>query len=209
MLKELVENFLSTDTPLIHKVKNMYESTITEGDKKIFDKKSGYNISKDELYYYDLLKKKWPDIQQSVTDDKFVNPITHRHFQMDYFVPSENMIIQINKNWKHGRRPYNPEDPSCQADVKWLESQDGEYYDKVLHTGTKLDPLKRIIAENNGFKYVEIFNMDEFNKWYNNPELTYDEYKYPTRIKYDSDEYFKQKARGRDIFGNDSDYLGK
>lgn len=177
---------------------------LDEGEQKVFDKDSGYNSSDDEEYYWDLIKEKWPDAEKSITLDDFRNPENHRPWQCDYYVPSEKMIIQINKNWKHGRRPYNPEDPSCQEDVEWLKSEKGEYYDKVLYTWTELEPLKRLIAKELGYKYVEIFNMDEFNTWYQNPSLTYEEYKHPTTLKYDRDEYFAQKANGRDIYGNDS-----
>ena len=185
-----------------------YNALIAESDeqesKKIFDKDSGYNVSEDENFYYELLKKKWPDIERSKTFDDFRNPENNRPWQVDFYVPSENMMIQINKNWRHGRRPYDPTDPDCQADVEWLKSNKGEYYDKVLYTWTKLEPLKRKIAKDLGYRYVEIFNMDEFLDWYNNPNLTYEEYKHPTRLQYDSDEYFAQKARHRDIYGNDS-----
>lgn len=184
--------------------RTIVENILREGDKKIFDKDSGYNVSEDENVYYDLIKKKWPDAEKSVTFDEFRNPENHRPWQVDVYIPSEKMMVQIQKNWKHGRRPYDPEDPSCQSDVEWLKSKKGEYYDKVLYTWTELDPLKRKIAKELGYKYVEIFNLDEFLKWYKNPELTYEEYKYPTMIQYDSDEYFKQKERGRDIYGNDS-----
>ncbi len=178
---------------------------LEEGEKKVFDKDSGYNVSEDENYYYDMIKKKWPDAEKSKTFDDFRNPENHRPWQVDIYIPSEKMMVQIQKNWKHGRRPYNPEDPTCQEDVKWLKSEKGDYYDKVLYTWTELDPLKRKIAKELGYKYVEIFNMDEFNKWYENPELTYDEYKFPVPLKYDSDEYFRQKANARDIYGNDTD----
>lgn len=177
--------------------------------KKIFDKDSGYNVSLDEEYYYDLIKKKWPDAERSQTFDDFRNPENHRPWQVDIYVPSEKMMIMIQKNWKHGRRPYNPNDPACQSDVKWLESKDGEYYKKVLYTWTQLDPLKRKIAKRLGYRYVEIFNLDEFEKWYDNPNLTYQEYKHPERLQYDSDEYFRQKNRGRDVYGNDSDPYGR
>lgn len=177
---------------------------LDEGEQKVFDKDSGYNSSDDEEYYWDLIKEKWPDAEKSITLDDFRNPENHRPWQCDYYVPSEKMIIQINKNWKHGRRPYNPEDPSCQEDVEWLKSEKGEYYDKVLYTWTELEPLKRLIAKVQGYKYVEIFNMDEFDAWYKDPSLTYEEYKHPTTLKYDRDEYFAQKANGRDIYGNDS-----
>lgn len=179
----------------------------TEGDKKVFDKDSGYNVSEDENYYFDLIKKKWPDAERSKTFDEFRNPENNRPWQVDIFIPSENKMIQIQKNWKHGRRPYNEDDPLCQSDVKWLKSKDGAYYDKVLYTWTVLDPLKRQVAKDLGFDYIEIFNMDEFLKWYENPNLSYEEYKYPTTLEYDSDEYFLQKDRGRDIYGLDSDYL--
>ena len=177
--------------------------TLDEGDGKVFDKDSGYNSSDDEEYYWDLIKKKWPDAKKSVTLDFFRNPENHRPWQIDAYVPSEKMMIQINKNWKHGRRPYNPNDPACQADVKWLKSKKGEYYDKVLYTWTELEPLKRKIAKDNGYRYVEIFNVDEFNDWYANPELTYEEYKHPVSLQYDRDEYFRQKAEGKDIYGSD------
>jgi len=177
--------------------------------KKIFDKDSGYNVSLDEEYYYDLVKKKWPDAERSQTFDDFRNPENHRPWQVDIYVPSEKMMIMIQKNWKHGRRPYDSEDPACQSDVKWLESKDGEYYKKVLYTWTQLDPLKRKIAKKLGYRYVEIFNLDEFEKWYDNPNLTYQEYKHPERLEYDSDEYFRQKDRGRDVYGNDSDPYGR
>lgn len=190
-----------------------YNALIAESDeyksKKIFDKDSGYNISKDEEYIYDKLKEKYPNIQKSVTDDRFVNPETHRHFQIDFYDPDSDTAFNLNKHIKHGRRKYNPEDPNCQSDVKWLESKDGEFYAKILHTWRDLDPLKREVAKQNGLKFIEWFNMDEFNKWYENPSLTYEEYRYtPDSMQYNSDEYFAQKARGRDIYGNDSDYLG-
>lgn len=188
-------------------VESILESpvNIAEGDKKIFDKESGYNISEDELYIFNKLKEKFPNIKMSVTDDRFVNPETHRHFQIDFYDPDSDTAFNFDKHIKHGRRKYNSEDPNCQADVKWLENKDGEFYAKILHTWRDLDPLKREVAKQNGLNFIEWFNLDEFNNWYSNPELSYEEYKYaPESMQYDSDEYFKQKARGRDIYGLDS-----
>lgn len=194
------------------KFRILVENLLSEKDeyisKKIFDDKSGYNISKDEIYIYDMLKERWPDVVQSYTDDRFVNPETHRHFQADFYIPSEDMFCNYNKHFKHGRRKYNPEDETCIDDVNWLKSKASpdSFYEKVLHTWTVVDPIKREVAEQQGFKFVEWFNLDEFNTWYENPNLTYEEYKYaPLSLQYDSDEYFKEKERGRDIFGNDSD----
>ena len=182
----------------------------TEGDKKIFDKDSGYNVSEDELFIFNKLKEKYPNIKMSITDDRFINPETHRHFQLDFFDPDSDTGFNYNKHMKHGRRMYNPDDQNCQKDVIWLKSKSkpGNFYEKMLHTWKDLDPLKREVAKQNGLKFIEWFNLDEFLRWFDNPNLTYEEYKYaPDSMQYDSEEYFAQKARGRDIYGLDSDYL--
>ena len=193
-------NPITREDPIPHKF-----PAFNLDEEKIYDKDSGYNVSDDEEYYWDLIKKKWPNAEKSVTLDFFRNPENHRPWQIDAYIPSEKMMIQFNGHIKHGRRPYNPEDPNCQADVEWLKSMPGDFYDKILYTWTELEPLKRKIAAENGYRYIEIFNPDEFNKWYANPELNYEEYKYPLpTMQYDRDEYFKQKERGTDIFGNSS-----
>ena len=198
--RELVENLNDIKQWLSQ------SSTIQEGDKKVFDKDSGYNSSKDEQYIFDKLKEKYPNIIISYTDDRFVNPETHRHFQLDFYDPDSDTGFNYNKAWTHGRRKFNPNDPSCQEDVKWLESQDGDYYKRALKQWTITDPIKREVAKAGELKLIEWFNLDEFNTWFANPELTYEEYKYaPDSLQYDSEEYFKQKARGRDVYGNDSD----
>lgn len=181
------------------------QSSIQEGDKKVFDKDSGYNSSKDEQYIFEKLKEKYPNIVISYTDDRFINPETKRHFQLDFYDPDSDTGFNYNKTWTHCRRKFNPNDPNCQEDVKWLESQPGDYYKRALKQWTITDPIKREVAKANGLKFIEWFNLDEFNTWFENPELNYEEYKYaPDSVQYDSEEYFKQKARGRDIYGNDS-----
>lgn len=186
-------------------VENILTDHLEEGDKKVFDKDSGYNSSYDEEYIVEKLKERYPNIKLSYTDDRFVNPETNRHFQLDFYDPDSDTGFNYNKHIKHGRRKFNSEDPNCIKDVKWLESKDGEFYAKILHTWRDLDPLKREVAKENGLKFIEWFNLDEFAKWYNNPELSYEEYKFaPDSMQYDSDEYFAQKDRGRDVYGNDS-----
>lgn len=180
--------------------------------KKIFDKDSGYNVSLDEEYIYDKLKKKWPDTIQSYTDDRFVSPETHRHFQCDFYIPSLDWFCNYDKHIKHGRRPYNPADENCIKDAEWLKNKakDSEFYEKMYHTWTIVDPIKRDVAKENGFRFIEWFNLDEFDRWYEDPNLTYYEYQYaPKSLQYDSDEYFRQKNRGRDVYGNDSDPYGR
>lgn len=193
------------------KFRKIVENALKEGDKKIFDKESGYNSSKDELYIYDLLKKKWPDVIMSYTDDRFVNPETNRHFQLDYFIPSKDIGMNYNKTWTHFSEPFNPNNPEHQKDLKWLKSkaESGNYYERTIKQWTETDPIKRKVAKKNGLKFLEFFNLREFNNWFKNPELTYEEYKDPNPRRYDSEDYFYQKdVLHQDPRGNDSDYLG-
>lgn len=193
---------------LVEGILEEYGYNLDEGDGKVFDKDSGYNSSKDELYIFDKLKEIYPNIQMSYTDDRMVSPETHRHWQLDFYDPDSDTAFNYNKHIRHGRRKYNPEDPNCQKDVKWLESMPGEFYAKILHTWKDLDPLKRKVAKENGLKFIEWFNMEEFNNWLANPNLSYEEYKAaPDSMQYNREEYFKQKARGRDIYGLDSEDL--
>ena len=58
--------------------KILAENGYSLDEEKIYDKDSGYNVSEDEEYYWDMIKKKWPDAQKSQTLDFFRNPYNHR-----------------------------------------------------------------------------------------------------------------------------------
>lgn len=187
------------------------EAILREGDKKIFDKDSGYNISKDELYIFDKLKKLYPDIQMSYTDDRFVNPETNRHMQLDFYDRSSDTGFNYNKTWTHFSEPYDPENPEHQKDLRWLKSkaEPGNYYERTIRQWTVTDPIKREVAKKNGIRFLEFFNLREFNNWLKDPTQTYEMYKDPNPRRYDSEDYFYQKdILHLDPRGNDSDYLG-
>lgn len=190
---------------MVSTFRKIVENILYEGDKKIFDKASGYNSSKDELYIFDKLKEKYPNVIMSYTDDRFVSPETNRHWQADFYDPDSDTLFNYGKHIRHGRSKFNPNDPNHKKDVKWLESMPGDFYEKIRHTWTELDPLKREVAKQQGIDFIEWFNLDEFNTWFENPNLSYDEYKQPTSLQYNSDEYWDQKAKGKDTNGNDSD----
>ena len=103
-------------------VENILNAHLEEGDKKVFDKNSGYNSSYDEEFIEEKLKEKYPNLIMSYTDDRFVNPETNRHFQLDFYDPDSDTGFNYNKHIKHGRRKFNENDPACIDDVKWLES---------------------------------------------------------------------------------------
>ena len=194
---------------MVSKFRILVESLL-EGDKQVFDKETGYNISKDELYIYDILKEKYPNLIMSYTDDRIRNPNTNRKFQFDFYDPDSNTLMGYHKHWTHFSEKFNPDTPEHLEDVKWLENKakDNEFYKKTLNKWTVNDPLKHTLAKETGMNYIVWYNMKEFENWLANPTLTYEEYKEPTSRQYDSDEYFDLKAQGYDSHGNDSDPYG-
>lgn len=186
------------------------EKILQEKEKKVFDKKSGYNSSKDEEYIFKKLKEKYPDVIKSYTDDRYVNPETHRHFQIDFYIPSLDWFCAYNKTWTHFSEPFDANNKEHLNDLDWLKSKakKGNYYERTIKQWTITDPIKRQVAKDNGFRLIEWFNLREFENWFNNPELNYSEYKDPNPRRYDSANYFYQKdVLHQDPRGNDSDYL--
>lgn len=183
----------------------LYEKKKVKGTTVVSDPDTGISVSDEENYVYDKLKEIYgaKDIDKQFKDkEKFP-------WNADFYIPSENMIIEYRSHWTHGRKKYNPNDPKHQEELDWLKSKHNEFYDRTIDTWTRLDPEKEKTALKNGFKYVVFYNIDEFEKWLENPSLTYEEYKEPIALKYSdvhTDKYYhdkEQKDRWND--GRDKD----
>ena len=175
------------------------ESIISE--LKEYPSVNGISTSDDEDAIYDMLVEKYgkSDVERQYKDED------RYPYECDFYIKSEDLFIEYLKHWTHGRRKYNPDDPSCQDDVKWLEgkAKDNAFYERCLRQWTEKDPEKFQTAEENGIKLLVFYNIREFLAWYENPELTYEEYKDPDPLQYDSDAYFASKAKGQNTNGND------
>ena len=169
--------------------------------KVISDPKTGVSVSKDEDYIYDKLKEKYGEVKRQYKDED------RYPWDVDFYIPSEDLFIEYLKHWTHGRRVYDPEDPECQADVQWLKSKadDNEFYKRCLDQWTIKDPEKMQVARDNGLNLVVLYNLREFDRWFENPDMQYRQYRDPDSLQYDSEDYFAKKAQGYDTNGVDSD----
>ena len=61
------------------------------------------------------------------------------------------------------------------------------------------------VARENGLNLVVLYNLREFDRWFENPDMQYRQYKDPDSLQYDSEDYFAKKAQGYDTNGVDSD----
>ena len=66
---------------------------------------------------------------------------------------------------------YGNFDNTNQEHLNLLElwkNKNTKYFNNTINTWTIRDPLKRIIARNNNLNWIEFFNTDEFDNWFQN-----------------------------------------
>ena len=175
MMYDNLINFYTKDIYLILTEKKKVKGTTVKSDPK-----TGISVSDEEDYIYDKLKEMYgaKNIKRQ-WKDKEKYP-----WFADFYIEKENLIIEYESHWTHGRKEWDPKNPKHQDELKWLKSKNNEFYDRTIDTWTRLDPEKKATAEKNGFKFLRFYNIDEFDKWFNNPTLSYEDYKEPIALQY-------------------------
>lgn len=116
-----------------------------------------FNTSKPEEELYMELKKLYgvDDIIRQYSDERYP-------YQCDFYIPSEDLFIELNYHQSHGLHPFNPNN---QDDIelinKWREKQNLEgpknqywAYEKVF---TETDPEKLNCAIKNKLNFLFIY----------------------------------------------------
>lgn len=78
-------------------------------------------------------------------------------FDCDFYIPSEDLFIELNLHPCHGEHPF---DPNNEEDIKLLESlkeKDDNWSRMVIDVWTNRDVLKQKIAKENNLNYVTIY----------------------------------------------------
>lgn len=80
-------------------------------------------------------------------------------FDCDFYIPSEDLFIEINKHWTHGGKPFdqfNLDDISMLED--WQESaKTSRFYQNAIYVWTDLDVRKQKYAKENNLNYKVIY----------------------------------------------------
>lgn len=111
--------------------------------------------SKAEQEYYSYLKTMYNDddiIRQYFDRDRYP-------FKCDFYIPSEDLFIEVHANWTHGGRPYDPEDEACQKQLEvWKEkAKTSSYYKNAIYQWTILDVRKAKTAKKNNLNFEVIY----------------------------------------------------
>ena len=79
-------------------------------------------------------------------------------FNCDFYIPSEDLFIELNAHWTHGGKPYDQDDKECQEQLLKWQSSSKEYNKNAIHTWTVRDVNKFKIAKLNNLNYLTIYS---------------------------------------------------
>ena len=123
-------------------------------------KNNSYGKSNDEEIIYKKLKEVFDDVKRQYKSELYP-------FPCDFYIPELDLYIEYNGHWTHGKEQYVGTNEQIEK-VKLWECKNTEQYKRAIDTWTKRDVLKRNMAKDNGLNYLEFFNMNEFNEWFEN-----------------------------------------
>ena len=85
------------------------------------------------------------------------------------------MYIEYQGTWMHGKEPFDKTNKKHQKIINEWKKKAQEINFKgnfkksflwAIEVWTKRDPLKRVIAKENNLNWIEFFNIDQFNNWF-------------------------------------------
>jgi len=113
----------------------------------------------EEILYISLLKTYGVDnVLRQYVCEKYP-------FCCDFYIPAENLFIELNLSWTHGKHPFDENSPDDKALLeKWEEkAKTSKYYQNAIETWTVRDVKKLKTAKENNLNYRTIY-IDEWNQ---------------------------------------------
>lgn len=109
---------------------------------------------KTETKCYDYVLSRFPDAIREYSSEEYP-------FPCDFYVPSEDLYIELNVFWTHGGHYFDKNDIN---DVKKLEiwkAKNTKNYDYAIRVWTVKDLEKKHIAEKNNLNYLVFWSVKE------------------------------------------------
>lgn len=115
---------------------------------------NSFNRSLEEDKYYDKLIKEYGEdnVIRWYSDDRYP-------FACDFYIPSEDLFIELNKHWTHGGHLFDELNLNDISKLEyWQErAKTSRYYKNAIYTWTILDVKKAQIAKQNHLNYKVIY----------------------------------------------------
>lgn len=121
---------------------------------------NSFHTSKTEDKVFQILLTKFPEVIRQYKEERYP-------FMCDFYVPSEDLFIELNYHWTHGKKLFENSEKDNLFLNKW-KSKDSKYYKNAIYTWTILDVQKYNKAKENNLNYLAFYNEKEFKKWFEN-----------------------------------------
>lgn len=147
----------------------------TRIDHGVFDSPGTSNI---ERRFEKLLKRKFPAVLAHYRDARY-GRATGYTFECDFYIPSEDLFIELNGHPSHYKHPFNESNPKDAAVRDRLINSSKPWDQKLLETWTFRDVEKRECAAQQKLNYLVIY---PYTSLFEN--LTFNDSKYADLIRY-------------------------
>ena len=136
------------------------ESKIKEFETKKRNK--SFNTSKHEEEVYKVLLSLYPEVKREYRCSRYP-------FSCDFYLPSEDLFIELNIHWTHGEHFFDKENEEDLIILKkWQDkAKDSKFYENAVRVWSKNDVEKRNKAIKNNLNYLVFWKNDlsDFYKW--------------------------------------------
>lgn len=136
------------------------ESKIKEFETKKRNK--SFNTSKHEEEVYKVLLSLYPEVKREYRCSRYP-------FSCDFYLPSEDLFIELNIHWTHGEHFFDKENEEDLITLKkWQDkAKDSKFYENAVRVWSKNDVEKRNKAIKNNLNYLVFWENDlsDFYKW--------------------------------------------
>ena len=120
-------------------------------------KNGTFNTSKPEDEAYEELVKIFGTVKRQYKSEVYP-------FLCDFYIPSEDLYIELNLHWTHGFHWFDENSKEDQETLeKWKEkAKNSKYYQYAINTWTIRDVEKRQIVEENKVNYLVFWSKQNF-----------------------------------------------
>lgn len=116
-------------------------------------KNNSFNTSKpEENLYKQLLEQYNGKVIRRYKEERYP-------FYCDFYIPDEDLFIELNNHWTHGGKPFDPNDKECKEKLAFWEEKAkvSQFYENAIKTWTVRDVEKQRVAKENQLNYKIIY----------------------------------------------------
>jgi hypothetical protein len=122
-------------------------------------KNNTFNTSSNEEHFYNNLVQVYgiDNVIRQYKDSRYP-------FNCDFYIKSEDLFIELNLSWTHGKKPFTGDSEDLKTLNIWkTKAKDSAYYAGAIKTWTERDPIKFTTAKENNLKYLSIYMSTYFD----------------------------------------------